>query len=888
MEIPGLSVRQFGWFSNLKIIYNLNGIFLRRRYPIKLHIKRPFTVMAAVLILVIWIGKSFGFHDPCQRCFQEADTRRLLVSGLVKNRECTSDGYRIILDHLSFQCEPGGSSALYSRIVSELNAELKTKDCIQILLSNGQEASFTMYGEGEKASFWTNSATLVDQTEVFEQARIGCEVLMHGKCALPNEATNPGQFDSRRYLAARGIVLRMSEAELRSVSAPSGGVLQRGLYVYKNLLADLRIGMQRSLSEVFGSRDAGMISSIVLGDRSGVESEEKQLFQDGGMSWLIAISSMHVTLLGMAVYRFLRRRRLSFVLAGFLSGGITASYALMTGFSVSAQRAVITFFLWLGSQIFGRTQDGMNALGAAAVFILLRQPYVLTDCAFVLSFACILSLHCLTGSVEKLIRPGRTITKKLCSSFSLWVGSLPAVLWYFYQMTPYSPLFNMILLPLMSIFLLFALAGSFAGYLGLISSAGALTQAGRLLASPCRYLLRLFELMCGLSRKLPFSVVICGRPATWKILVYYAAIILFVFLLQRTPEKTLKKKRKRYLACSAAGVLLLVLMFAVRKPPSFRYTCLDIGQGSCNLIEMRGRVCLFDAGSSSVEDVWKNRIGTTLKYYGIRRVDLVLLSHGDMDHISGIEELLENYHPDLLCNNAGDATIRQILLPELPETDDRLLPIIDSACEWDIPVGTVKSGDEIVFGSGKDPDDLRMKILSPDSGRITGNANEDCIVAYLIHGRLRILFTGDLEKDGEKMFVDAWEDSGIFTENQTIDEKRTSDQKTDEADSADQKTDEADSADQKTDEAVRADPEEDKRAMAEEEECMNILVVGHHGSRYATSSGLLEMVKPDLALISCGRNNRYNHPAMEVLERLRQAGVIYRRTDTEGAIQIFG
>ena len=109
----------------------------------------------------------------------------------------------------------------------------------------------------------------------------------------------------------------------------------------------------------------------------------------------------------------------------------------------------------------------------------------------------------------------------------------------------------------------------------------------------------------------------------------------------------------RVRAFSAAVLGFLVWMVSLRVRPAFRFTCLDVGQGSCSLIEHGSCVCLFDAGSSSVNNVWQYRIDSTLKYYGIRKIDVVFLSHGDLDHINGIGQMLDQYQAEVKLLRKG-------------------------------------------------------------------------------------------------------------------------------------------------------------------------------------------------------------------------------------------
>ena len=175
------------------------------------------------------------------------------------------------------------------------------------------------------------------------------------------------------------------------------------------------------------------------------------------------------------------------------------------------------------------------------------------------------------------------------------------------------------------------------------------------------------------------------------------------------------------------------------------------------------------------------------------------------------------------------------MLPDIPVRDERLNDIISMAKHWKIPVGYVSEG------AGAQTAGMELSIMGPSSERITGDANQDCIVMKASFGRISILMTGDLEKEGEEMFVRRYRGGGVF--------------------------------------------DRSREGTAVEGDC-RILVAGHHGSRYATSTALLDLVKPDLVLCSCCRNNRYGHPAISMLNRLREYGVRWKRTDLEGAASI--
>ena len=833
--------------------------------------------MAVLLAVLLWIGRITGLYDPGGRSFSQAQDRRLAVSGTVTDRTGTAGGIRLTLDHISFPdpetislpsrqhvtqtdhtygfITPGAAAgSVYHAVIRELNGTLEARDRIYIYLGSEEDPPQPAAGQGERI-------------------RIGDRAVFFGKCQEPESASNPGQFDSRSYYHARNVILMMRDAALWNAEKPERGTahaLRSAWYLFRNAAADLRIAMRSGMDSVFGEEDAPLAAAFLLGDKSDLAPEERKLFQDGGMVFLVSVSSLHISLLGMAVYRFLRRRRLPITAGAAAASGIVISYAAMTGMALCAQRALILFLLRMGAQIFGRTEDRLNELGTAAFIILLRQPYALWDASFLISCTCILSLELIPPAAERVWHFGSAIGRSLIRPAAIQVGTLPLILWYFYQICPVSILLHPVLLPVMSLLMAFGLAGSLLAVcaggcrilLAQVLPAAAADAVGRGIllagtvpASASRTLFHLLKLMCRAEQKLPWGVMILGRPHMAQVILYYILLILFLHAVRRgdavrkefavgkrlAVQKELDARKGdlkkilpgiRSVRVSSAVVLLILLaLITARIHPRFRYTCLDVGQGSCALIEEGGRAILFDAGSSTVDGVWQYRIGCALRYFGIRRLDTVILSHGDLDHISGMEEMLSVYSRNMSGRNAADVTIGRILLPDLIRPDERLSAIVSKAARHEIPVGYVSEGCALRAG------EMKLEVLSPSPERMTGDPNQDSIVLWLERPRISILMTADMEKEGEAMLIGAY----------------------------------------------REDPRFHK---TEEKEHMTCLVAGHHGSRNATSSDLLEMTAPDLVLISCGRNNRYGHPAEEMLQRLRDADIPWKRTDRDGAVII--
>ena len=798
---------------------------------------RPVCLLAALVILFSILHGLLA--PPGSIDLSCAEDRYLLLSGKVRSKETTAGGYRLQLGDITFLEKDIGNSSPYKALLEKLRKRWPRKGRISVFL-NGPPDETLPYSQKP------------DQADIYRACRIGGRVTLSGKASLPEPATNPGQYDAQKASCARHICLKLSDVTLK-------GTDQRRGSLFLNTLASLRVSLRKGAEQIFGPRNSALMSAIVLGDRSGLDAETRQLFQDGGILHVLAVSSLHVTLLGLTLYQILRRLRQSFLVSALASGFLVVSYCLMTGSSYSAIRAGVMFLLWLGAQVTGRTFDRLTALGAAAILILIRQPLALTDAGFLLSFGCILSLALLEPVFSDIWNPRHALSRRLSGALALQAGVLPCVLWFYCQTTPYGILVGLIVLPSMSLVMFFGTIGILAGLL--IPLGSFFLTSARLAGGPCGYLLDLFRLLCRLAQRLPGDVVITGRPPVWKMVLYYVCLLSFCLIIRLPDRKTFLKNRKKIRVLHAGLLLSLFLLMLIQRKPAFRFTCLDVGQGSCALVEQDGLTMLFDCGSSSVKDVWRRRVEPALKFYGISHIDLLFLSHADGDHISGAQELLSGMHgmlPGAACfrrmppegissaqtgdltlvqrfsaAQAGGIRIGRILLSQTDVTPDGpgMAEVIAAARRFNIPVSTVSEGAEFQHGQ------LHLRVLSPSPGRMTGSDNEDCIVLSLSWKNIRILFTGDLEKEGEEKFTHAYQDAALFS-------------------------------------PPRGHSETNSRT---------ILLAGHHGSRNATSEGFLSLVRPDLVLISCGRNNRYGHPAAAMLKRLEDRGLPCFRTDQSGA-----
>ena len=153
--------------------------------------------------------------------------------------------------------------------------------------------------------------------------------------------------------------------------------------------------------ECIGEKNGGILAAMLLGEKSEMDSEVKELYQNNGISHILAISGLHVSFIGLGVYRLIRKTGLSYLPAGILAMGILTLYVLMIGASVSAVRAYVMLALRIGADITGRVYDMLTAAMLGAAITVLYQPLYLTDGGFYMSYGAIIGIAILLPALQQ-------------------------------------------------------------------------------------------------------------------------------------------------------------------------------------------------------------------------------------------------------------------------------------------------------------------------------------------------------------------------------------------------------------------------------------------------------------------------------------------------------
>lgn len=589
--------------------------------------------------------------------------------------------------------------------------------CGEVQRCQDTEFSFSVY---LKQVFLTNQSEKfpIENVRMFmktkEDLPAGTVVYASGKLERVEAPRNPGEFDSQQYYACQHIYYFLRDGVIEKKSRTWSGY-QQWLLDFKKRLCGI---LQKAAGE-----SAPVFEAMLLGEKSDLDSELKLRYQMTGMIHILAISGLHISILGMGLFNLLKRIGLGNTGAGLISLTVMIQYGMLTGGSVSAMRAVCMFLLSVGAKIAGRTYDLLTSVSLSAVLMLLDSPAYLYSSSFLLSFGAVAGLGALSPCLIEFAGTRRKLIRGALSSFSVQLVTLPVMLTFFGEVSVAGIFLNLFILPTVGGVLL---SGLCCCILGMFH-----TEAAVMAALPGRGLLLFYEKCCILAGKLPFCTWVGGKPEIWQIVIYYICLFLGAAAVRRIPKK-------RVSATILIGVLVSGIFFlSLRDRSVLRITCLDVGQGDGIVIEMPGGgAFLMDCGSSSRKNTGQYQLLPYLKNRGIGVLEGVMISHTDKDHISGIREILEFMEKGLTS-----VKVKSLILPA--SLGDAPGDIPELAKRAEVPCILAKEGDKLKTGS------VEMKFLAPEENAAGKDANEEGLVMELIYGSFRALFTGDIGMDTE-------------------------------------------------------------------------------------------------------------------------------------------
>lgn len=446
------------------------------------------------------------------------------------------------------------------------------------------------------------------------------------------------------------------------------------------------------------------------------------------------MTGLHLSFIGIGAYRIFRRMTGSYTAGGIAGILLLVLYVMMIGVTISAVRALVMFLFRVGADMTGRHYDPPTALAAAAAAVLLWRPLSLYDGGFWLSFGAVFAMIIVLPIFKGLPVQG------FWASVSINLTILPVMLFYFFEFPPYSLLLNLFVIPLMSAMLFLGLLGSAAYAAGIPIAVFGLRI--------CKVILWLYEKCSEIGMGIPGARMIAGKPRLWQIAAYYILLAAALVFLRRLRRKEIKKAsgmetagRIRIMPLLALAAGIFILTFRFGEEGRLSVTILDVGQGDGIFIQgPAGGTYLIDGGSSDIKKVGQYRIEPFLKSRGVGRLDYVLISHGDSDHMNGVADLIERRKIGI--------EIGTLVLPMQEAWDESLCSLADMARQAGIQVA------EIGPGQGIQEKEAALSCIQPAKGDEIQPGNEASMVLALSSGEFDMLLSGDVEGKGEELLTE--------------------------------------------------------------------------------------------------------------------------------------
>lgn len=690
----------------------------------------------------------------------------------------------------------------------------------------------------------------------------GMRLRFAGTLQKPGTSRNFGDFDYRDYLHKQRVHWQLiaeglGTVEIGSRPAPGASRWLGGVDRFRGRLGQL-------VTELFDERYAGFMQGLLIGDQRDIPAELYEMFSDVGMTHVLAISGLHVSVFTAGCFWLLRLCRLTKERTYDVCLLLVPLYVLATGASPSAIRAGIMAMLGLIALRTGRWKQSLRFLMIAALAMLIVNPYYLYSVSFQLSFVVtfglIMFVPRLAGTFGFFPRP---VAVALAVTIAAQLFSFPLVIHYFHIVHALSPAANLLLVPLVSVLILplgmiALLLGACHASLGQLPAAAASFFA--------EWLFRAVEWTANTDALL----MSWPRAPLWWMACYYLTLFA-IFVWPPVLRMTRFRRMSRGLMVLGGAWMIALLVYGYagdRWDRTGIVSVLDVGQGDAILIRTpQGRHILVDGGGTfryGTQEEWKMRkdpyevgkdtIVPLLRRRGVHRLDAVIATHLDADHVGGLHAVIENIPTTYLLYNGTrkDSLHAERLMQAAEKRGVPAMPI--SACmTWRIDPHTIF---EFLHPIRRDGEAV---------GRYEADQNGASIVLLIRMYDASFLLTGDIGGKQEREIM-------RFLETPQACQGGAGDAAA----------------------PVAKDEAAPRPGMPDDESGggtgtfgaprIDMLKIAHHGSRHSSTPEWLRYWNPVTAVISVGRNN-YGHPSADTIDRLNERGTAIFRTDRHGEIQ---
>lgn len=552
-----------------------------------------------------------------------------------------------------------------------------------------------------------------------EVLKIDDTLTLTGKLQGLKKPTNPGGFDTYRYHYSKKVYFNLYAERIH---------ILKSNYGVRRFFGNIRAHLMHGTNKIFPSTEAGIMNTLLLGSKEDLDTSIKKLYQVSGISHLLAISGLHVSVIGMGIFQLLKKLIKKDRVCATIACFVLWMYCFLSGVSTSVLRSTIMLTLMLLTYFFGEKYDIFSSLFLSGLIILCLNPYQLLDVGFLLSFSAVGGIITITPALEARYNQNKNgLLSLLFVTIGASLFTYPILANFFYQISAYAIIINLIVVPSAAVLIGF---GILALLISLIS-----TFMGNIFAGIVYFVLNYIEMICSFTMWLPLHTIAIRKPILLAILIYYLALVLWV---------NIKKVRYARLLLHLIIVIFFIGVCSsqIIHHDELRITFLDVGQGDSSVIEYRNKVYLIDGGGDMKSTSEFNKghyvVIPYLSSRGINHIDGIFISHSDFDHIYGIIEVIREMPIDF------------IVLPEpyVKEQDELIQELLSLANEKEIKVHYFNTGYRF------DNQELSLFCVYPGAEKLYyPNNNAKSMVLKLTYKKFSALFTGDIEEQQEQEII---------------------------------------------------------------------------------------------------------------------------------------
>ena len=479
-------------------------------------IRRPLCVVGTIFVLLVMLFISCMKTPVKEQIAHDGETITLM--GYIAKKETKKDKTTVTLKDAVIYNSLQNSNSMQTEQIKQSNPSEYANQSDQSEQVNQPKQSIQEY-------------QLIARLQNQADPPIGSTVIIKGIYHTLAEATNKGQFDEKTYYEAQGIQGTLYKAEILKTGSNK--------QPFWDAMARCNTFLGNRLAYLYQEKDAAILKAMLLGDSSDLDQETKKLYQLNGITHVLVISGFNITIIGMGVYKLIRKLSSSYVVCFLISSFIMILYSTMTGCGTATMRALGMFLLSLLAKALGRTYDTLTAIAVVSVIMLLANPLNLMNTGFLLSYTAVLAITVLNPCLSYVYPSNHKIVQGFLVSLSVSIYTFPIISNFFYEIPVYAILLNVVIAPLMDLLLCDALLSLLASLLWL--------DLGRLIAIPAKWILHVTEWACIHIQGLPFTQWIVGQPSKVHIVMYYLILhgfCLCIYYLQNGDRRKSRANNK--------------------------------------------------------------------------------------------------------------------------------------------------------------------------------------------------------------------------------------------------------------------------------------------------------------------------------------------------------